>query len=156
MRRWKWARSNHPPPSATPGPVHIRICSSVPITQPTKVISYKQPLLWHKCFKIVKRFQKSLSVTIWRGLTLKSERKKCFWGKVYIIRLVCGVGRLLCWQCDRDVVKDMEHKSIQYSRATVFLNAPTVHQGLPHIQIANQLQNIKKSLLQNYSWVSVA
>lgn len=61
------------------------------------------------------------------------------------------MGRLLCWQCDREVVKDMEHKSIQYSRATVFLNAPTVHQVLPHSQIANQLQNIKKSLLQNYS-----
>lgn len=62
-------------------------------------------------------------------------------------------GRLLCWQLDRDVIREMETQ-IQYSRASVPLKATTEHQILPHIQTANQLQNAKKfSVRTNYPWV---
>lgn len=62
-------------------------------------------------------------------------------------------GRLLCWQYNRDVIREMETQ-IQYSRASVPLKATTEHQILPHIQTANQLQIAKKfSVRTNYPWV---
>lgn len=62
-------------------------------------------------------------------------------------------GRLLCWQHDGDVIREMETQ-IQYSRTSVPLKATTERQVLPHIQTANQLQNAKKfSVRTNYPWV---